>query len=336
MMYEKSCPCNMTFTRKPRNTSKSRSRQLQGPRRPPSAMWPRERSRSRDDMLAIENRPSGSSSAHRSSTPRVAAAPRYTDRGVWGLQPDSDAEYANEQLRTAVAEIISYGSAYVKRHSDDTATLYFTHRVVESLFASQQPAQASGGAEERAPHPHGAVDDPWAWHPKNRVLSNNGNRNTRREFNYCWYQRADNVDAKANHFQVLLNWNKTKLNWQSLDLQLQQTVERQWTAKKHLNWVIPVAMKKKFYYYNIIIICDEAPDSAESQQLRQTIKALEEQYEWILSPVYGRYGRIVGVQVSEDTGMVRPIMYGESPYCEYQHVIDTALPRVDRFIIKKK
>ena len=281
-------------------------------------------------MLAIEDRPSDSPSSRHSPTPRVCASSRYHERGVWGLQPESDADYANEQLRTAVAEIITYNTAFVKRHLDHTATLYFTHRVVESVCASQQTEQVSYSAERHAPFPNNTVDELWAWHPKNRVLNNSGSKKTRREFNYCWYQKADNVDAKAHHFQVLLNWNKTKLNWQALDLQLQNIVEQHWTAEKHLNRVIAVDMERKIYYYRLAIICDEAPDTTDAQQLRETIKALEEQYEWMLWPVYGRYGRIVGIQVSEDTGMVRPIMYGKSPYRDAEHSINTALPRVGR------
>ena len=128
-------------------------------------------------------------------------------------------------------------------------------------------------------------------------------------------QRTDTVGAKANHLRVLLYWNKTKLNWQALDFELQQMVERQCTTKNK-NWVIPVAMKEKVCYCDVATICDEAPDSTDAQQLRQTITALKEQYEWILCLFYGRYGRIVGIQISEDAGIVRPIMCGRSPCCD--------------------
>ena len=115
----------------------------------------------------------------------MCAVPRYRNRGVWGQKPDSDAEDANEQLRVAVAEIMTYSSAYVEWHSDDTATGHFTHRVVESVFASQQSAPTSGDAGQPAPITTGTVDEPWEWQPKHRVLNNNGSKETRREFNYC-------------------------------------------------------------------------------------------------------------------------------------------------------
>ena len=199
---------------------------------------------------------------------------------MWSMHPESDAEDENEQLRDAVAEIMNHSSVCVERHTNDTATLHLTHRVVESVVASQQHAPTTSDARKPAPTSLSETHDPWSWHPKNKILNNDGSKMTDQLFNYCWYQNAENVDAKAHHLQVLPNWSRKRIYWQALDFEMQETVKEHWIDKKHLYTATAVKQKKN-YYYNVTIMCAEAPDEADSQQWRQTIQGLKEQYEWI-------------------------------------------------------